>query len=180
MRFRSSLGGCQAASQQVSLVDKELLLTLRRVKGERGQFLVSIGNCCCRCFEYNSWAKCGSRVTSRSDQKPVDTKKLTRFSILRHHHSCSQARKCVFSICWSGALNVPTVLTASLSSTVAIWALMPQGTFNPAARQSSSAKAVFCSCEEIGTRNRSTPRLTTGQISKGNRQEDDVIARATH
>src|SRR5712671_7438748 len=49
------------------------------------------------------------------------------------------------------------IFTTSFSSTVASWALIPEGTFNPAARHSFSGKSVLLITEEIGTRKRSVP-----------------------
>lgn len=71
--------------------------------------------------------------------------------------SCNQFFRCSCNVLASLAANFPTIFTTSRSSTVASWALIPHGTFNPAFRHSCNGKSVFASCEEIGTRKRSAP-----------------------
>src|SRR5208337_4057322 len=75
------------------------------------------------------------------------------------HYSLNQFRSRESKTLASLLESWPTIFTASLSSTVAICALMPEGTFNPAAFHSTRGRSVFASTDEMGTRNKSLPFL---------------------
>jgi len=67
-------------------------------------------------------------------------------------HNPSHVRSRFVQETWSRGERTPIALMTNLFSTRwPVEDLMPQGTFSPAARQSSSSPSTFCNCEEIGT-----------------------------
>ncbi|MBE7500012.1 MAG: VCBS repeat-containing protein [Verrucomicrobiales bacterium] len=120
----------------------------------------------------------------RTSNPSSDSCVAKRESVTGHYASPSRALSSTCNADRSSGQGNPKDLITSRSSMVAIWDLIPQRTFKPAARQSRRTHSVLCNWELTGTTNKSpgcplSPMTIAGRTFRLLRSENGIGNRMT-